>query len=62
MAAELVRRALELRDLSEDGLSVREAIELAAGALERRGLAARSRGEPAPVAGEAAPIADPTSP
>jgi hypothetical protein len=35
VADEIVRRALELREVSEDGLSTREAIELAADVVGR---------------------------
>jgi hypothetical protein len=37
LAAELVRRALELREVSDGELSIREAVQLAADAVERRG-------------------------
>ncbi|MDH6125927.1 hypothetical protein [Kitasatospora sp. GP82] len=40
LAEELMRRAEALREVSEDGLSIAEAIELAADAVQRRGLAA----------------------
>lgn len=40
VAEELVRRALELRETSEGELSIREALNLAAAAIERRGRAA----------------------
>lgn len=44
LAAELVRRALELREVSDGELSLREAIELAADAVQRRGLAVPAAG------------------
>lgn len=37
VAEELVRRALELRETSDGELSIREALNLAAAAIERRG-------------------------
>lgn len=40
LAEELVERALELRELSDGELGIREALELATGAVRRRRLAA----------------------
>lgn len=43
LAAEIARRAMELREASDGELSLRAAIELAADAVQRRGLSAAAR-------------------